>query len=152
MAQQMPPDTYFTLPYMLTKSMHRDVYPAIDPKNPALSAEGKVIIVTGAGGGLGAAIGRAWATAGAHGVVLVGRKDDSLQITAEQISKISSSVAVLTQAADIANESSVKALFAAVKAKFGKAHVLVNAAATVGGGPIGDAPLGSWWQDFVSKF
>lgn len=44
----------FTTPFQLTKSMHRDVYPAVDPANPALSAKDKVIIITGAGGGLGA--------------------------------------------------------------------------------------------------
>lgn len=44
----------FTTPFQLTKSMHRDVYPAVDPSNPTLSADGKVIIITGAGGGLGA--------------------------------------------------------------------------------------------------
>ena len=44
----------FTTPFQLTKSMHRDVYPAIDPGNPALSAKNKVVIITGAGGGLGA--------------------------------------------------------------------------------------------------
>lgn len=43
-----------TAPFMLTKTMHRDVYPAIDPvQNPAVRAEGKVAIVTGATGGLG---------------------------------------------------------------------------------------------------
>lgn len=44
----------FTTPFQLTKSMHRDLYPAIDPTNPALSAKGKIAIITGAGGGLGA--------------------------------------------------------------------------------------------------
>ena len=43
----------FTSPYQLTKSMHRDVYPAIEPGNPALSVEGKIVMITGAGGGLG---------------------------------------------------------------------------------------------------
>lgn len=39
---------------MLTKSMHRDVYPAIDPtRNPDVRAEGKVAIISGASGGLG---------------------------------------------------------------------------------------------------
>ena len=44
----------FTSPYQLTKSMRRDLYPAVEPTSPALSAQGKVIIITGAGGGLGA--------------------------------------------------------------------------------------------------
>ena len=43
----------FTSPFQLTKAMHRDVYPAVEPTNATLSAKGKVIIITGAGGGLG---------------------------------------------------------------------------------------------------
>ena len=40
----------FTSPFQLTKSMHRNLYPTLDPKNPDLSASGKVVIITGAGG------------------------------------------------------------------------------------------------------
>ena len=54
MADQTLDVNMFTSPFQLTKTMHRDVYPAIEPTNPALSAKGKVIIITGAGGGLGA--------------------------------------------------------------------------------------------------
>lgn len=43
----------YTKPFQLTKSMTRNVYPAIDPKNPENQAAGKVVIITGAGGGLG---------------------------------------------------------------------------------------------------
>ena len=43
----------FTRPYQLTKSMHRDVYPTIDPSNLDLSASGKVVVITGAGGTIG---------------------------------------------------------------------------------------------------
>lgn len=43
----------FTTPFQLTKSMHRDVYAAVDPKSPDLAVSGKVVLVTGAGGGLG---------------------------------------------------------------------------------------------------
>ena len=53
-ARQILDVNMFTSPYQLTKSMPRDVYPAIAPTNPALSAKGKVVIITGAGGGLGA--------------------------------------------------------------------------------------------------
>ena len=54
MAEQNFDANMFTSPFQLTKSMHRDLYPAIEPTNPGLSAKGKVIIITGAGGGLGA--------------------------------------------------------------------------------------------------
>ena len=49
----MADSSAYTKPFQLTKSMTRDVYPAIDPKNPKNKASGKVIIITGAGGGIG---------------------------------------------------------------------------------------------------
>lgn len=48
----MDPHAY-TAPFQLTKTLRRDVYPAIDPKNPELSAAGKTVLITGATGGLG---------------------------------------------------------------------------------------------------
>lgn len=36
-----------------TPTMHRKVYPAIDPKNPQNSAAGKNVLVTGATRGIG---------------------------------------------------------------------------------------------------
>ena len=98
------------------------------------------------------AIAKAWAQAGAAGIVLVGRKAETLNLTAENISKVSKSIPVIAEPTDITNETSVKSLFDKVKAKFGKAHVLVNSAGTMGGGMVGDVPLPSWWMDFVSRF
>lgn len=43
----------YTTPFQFTKSLRRDVYPAIDPQNPDLNAAGKVVLITGAGGGIG---------------------------------------------------------------------------------------------------
>ena len=42
-----------TAVFQLTKAMHRDVYPAIDPKTLAPLAADKVILITGSGGGIG---------------------------------------------------------------------------------------------------
>ena len=53
MADQTPDPDSFTAPTMLTKSMRRDVYPAVDPTNPELSAKGKVVAITGVTGGIG---------------------------------------------------------------------------------------------------
>jgi NADPH:quinone reductase-like Zn-dependent oxidoreductase len=52
MAAAPNPDM-LTAPFQLTKAMHRDVYPAIDPRKLAPLASGKTILITGAGGGLG---------------------------------------------------------------------------------------------------
>lgn len=52
-ASEVAADAY-TAPFMLTSTMHRDVYPAVDPAtNKAVQATDKVIIITGAAGGLG---------------------------------------------------------------------------------------------------
>jgi hypothetical protein len=54
MSEQVDPNMY-TWPFQLTKTLHRDPYDDILPTNPANSQEGKIIIVTGAYGGLGSA-------------------------------------------------------------------------------------------------
>jgi hypothetical protein len=53
MAQSFAPADAMTAPFQLTASMHRDVYPAVEWIRPNLSAKGKVVLVVGAGGGLG---------------------------------------------------------------------------------------------------
>jgi hypothetical protein len=53
MTQQVDPDQ-FTTPFMPTPTKRRDPYPAIDPSKPSNSQKGKIIIITGASGGLGA--------------------------------------------------------------------------------------------------
>ena len=98
------------------------------------------------------AVAKAWAQAGAAGIVLVGRTLETLQITVENISKVSESIPIIVEPTDVSDESRVKSLFTKVKAKFGRAHILVNAAGSMGGGPVGDVPLASWWTDFVSIF
>jgi hypothetical protein len=50
-----PDPNMFTTPFQLTKSLHRHVYPAVEPASPSLRVDGKgkVVLVTGAAGGLG---------------------------------------------------------------------------------------------------
>ena len=48
----MDPNAY-TTPFQLTKGLHRDLYPAVDPMNPELKATGKTVLITGATGGIG---------------------------------------------------------------------------------------------------
>lgn len=53
MAQGPIDPDQFTAPFQLTKDMHRDVYPTVDPQSEDLKVTGKVVVITGAGGGLG---------------------------------------------------------------------------------------------------
>ena len=43
----------FTAPFQLTKTLHRDLYPTIDPSSPDLKAINKTVLINGASGGLG---------------------------------------------------------------------------------------------------
>jgi len=81
--------------------------------------------------------------------VLVGRNSENLGITADKVAAVSKSIEVLVQPTDVSDELGVRKLFEKVKAKFDQAHILINAAGAMGSGMMGDAPLASWWRDFV---
>jgi hypothetical protein len=53
MAQQLPDPDMYTKPFAFTPTSHRDVYPAIDSKNPDISAKGKSVLITGGSRGIG---------------------------------------------------------------------------------------------------
>ncbi|TIA09542.1 NAD(P)-binding protein [Aureobasidium pullulans] len=129
----------YTTPFQFTKSLRRDVYPAIDPQNPDLNAAGKVVLITGAGGGIGGETARAWAIAGAEGIILE---------PAEAIFSINKDVKLLIVTADLTSEADVEELFSQAKTTFGKVDVVVNTAGTMTGGPIGDMTPQQWWTDF----
>ena len=44
----------YTIPFQLTKTIRRDPYDAISPDKKELSANGKIIVITGGGSGIGA--------------------------------------------------------------------------------------------------
>lgn len=90
-------------------------YPAISPLNPANSAADKTVFITGGGTGIGYAIARAFALAGASTLVLTGRRLDVLQASAERLRAEISSADILTHSLDIGNEESVEKVFAAVR-------------------------------------
>jgi len=50
------PTNHFTKAQQFVPTIHRDVYSAVDPTQPSLSQQGKVVIITGASQGLGARV------------------------------------------------------------------------------------------------
>ncbi len=89
--------------------------------------DGKVALITGASRGIGEAIAVTLADYGAH-CILVSRKEDALKGVAEKIASRGGKADVM--ACHVGNLDQIEGLFAKVRDKFGKLHILVNNAAT----------------------
>ncbi|MDF1737274.1 MAG: SDR family NAD(P)-dependent oxidoreductase [Minwuia sp.] len=102
----------------------------------------RVAIVTGAGSGIGRAVALSLLGDG-YKVALAGRRADALQETADLSKAAADDVA--TVQCDVGDPGSVKALFDATSARFGRLDVLFNNA---GSGtppmPLEDIPVESW--------
>ena len=99
---------------------------------------GRVALVTGGGRGIGRAISKALAAAGAH-VVVTARTQGQIDAVAKEI--VDAGGAAAAMAMDLADESSVRRVFAAVRERFGRLDVLVNNAGIGLYGPVKDVPL-----------
>lgn len=86
-------------------------------------------------------------TAGAKGVVLVGRNSGKLTSVAKELDADSR---VLSISANSIIQDEVDAIFTQAREHFGRVDFLVNAAGTMGVGPIGTISSSDWWQNFVS--
>jgi NAD(P)-dependent dehydrogenase (short-subunit alcohol dehydrogenase family) len=110
---------------------------------PSFSMAGKVAIVTGASRGIGEAIARELARAGAQ-VVVASRKIDGVTAVAESIGEAAHPVAAHT-----GKEADCKRLVDEAIARFGKIDVLVNNAATNPYfGPMLGIDEGAWDKTF----
>jgi NAD(P)-dependent dehydrogenase (short-subunit alcohol dehydrogenase family) len=99
--------------------------------------DGKVCVVTGSTQGLGAAIARRLAEAGAAGLVTLGRNAANGAAIAEAITR-DTGVKVRFVKADLASVEDCRAVIAAADDAFGRVDVLVNAGALTDRGTILD--------------
>lgn len=102
--------------------------------------DGKIAVITGGTQGLGAAIARLFASAGAAGIVIVGRGLAKGRAVATQISK-DTGVPVEMVAADLGKVADVHKIIAQTDAVFGRVDILVNAAGLTDRGTILDSSL-----------
>ncbi|MGP2444026.1 SDR family NAD(P)-dependent oxidoreductase [Pantoea ananatis] len=100
---------------------------------------GKIVVVTGAGSGIGEASAKRFAQEGAS-VVLVGRNQDKLQKVLAQLPGDGHMAA----ACDVAEADQVKALAAHVEEKYGRMDVLVNNAGIIVQGRIHEIKPADW--------
>jgi len=104
---------------------------------------GKVVLVTGAGSGIGRAVALAFLAAG-DSVVLAGRRREALE---ETCSLAGCGANFLAWPADVTDPASVAALFDAAVKTFGRLDVLFNNAGRGSApAPFEDIPLETWNQ------
>jgi len=101
----------------------------------------KVVIITGAGQGLGAAYAKDFAAEGAS-VVLVGRTESKLLKVAHEIEETGGDTLVCT--ADISLEGDVKVMMEKIIEKYGTVDILVNNAAAHKSVPIAETTKEDW--------
>jgi NAD(P)-dependent dehydrogenase (short-subunit alcohol dehydrogenase family) len=89
--------------------------------------DGKIAVVTGGTQGLGAAIARTFAKAGAAGIVIMGRGLEKGQAVAASITG-ETGVPVLMIAADLGNIDEVRKIIPETVSRFGRVDILVNSA------------------------
>lgn len=108
------------------------------------SLESQIVVITGAGRGIGAAIAHRLAVRGAT-TVLCGRTRSQLESTAHAISKTGGKADIIE--CDVTSLASVEQLVRRVEDRFGRVDVLVNNAGIGGfGGPLHQLPPEQWEQ------
>jgi NAD(P)-dependent dehydrogenase (short-subunit alcohol dehydrogenase family) len=107
-----------------------------------MSSDGKIAIVTGAGSGIGKAVALTLLRDG-FAVALAGRRKDALDKAVSEAGPAASRA--LAVPADVSDPASVRALFAATKARFGRLDLLFNNAGTSAPGiPLEELTVEQW--------
>jgi len=102
--------------------------------------DGKIVIVTGASSGIGAAIVRLMAAEGAA-VVMAARRTDRMETLAVKLG-----AKALPVRTDVRKEEDIIALFDAAENRFGTPHVLVNCAGIADHTPTEKLSLDRWQE------
>jgi NAD(P)-dependent dehydrogenase (short-subunit alcohol dehydrogenase family) len=100
-----------------TKAFHRFPYDAISPSLPSLSQRGRTVLVTGATGGIGFAIARAFIDASAERVIITGRRDSSVNAAVTQLLEHSGACYIAGEVCDIADSLNAEALWSRLSKK-----------------------------------
>ncbi|UPX16627.1 uncharacterized protein EKO05_0007017 [Ascochyta rabiei] len=144
-APPLPPDSGYDFVGMA--NLHNDIYPAIDAtSNPTLKQSGKVVLITGAGRGIGRAIALQYAHASASTIILCARTSSELDEVSSAIQKTNSSVRVRKEVLSVTDGPAIKKLAASVCDQEGRLDVLVNnAGMSCSWAPLADTDLEAYW-------
>ncbi|ROW15080.1 hypothetical protein VPNG_03417 [Cytospora leucostoma] len=117
----------------ITKSVHRSSYPAIDPTRPELSQDGRTVLITGGGTGIGFAIASSFVQAGAKAVIIAGRRENVLTDAKKQLDKeaqkASKATKIIAHVLDVTDKPAVIAFWSGLKEDGIEVDVLILNAA-----------------------
>jgi NAD(P)-dependent dehydrogenase (short-subunit alcohol dehydrogenase family) len=118
MAPPRPPQPSYT------RVTHNATYPAINPCLPGLSSAGKIVVITGASGGIGRATAASFAASQPKALILLGRRADELAKTAEQARAAGAAdLIVETHAVDLLDSARLRDVLSATVRSHGGAPV-----------------------------
>ncbi|KAK5625683.1 hypothetical protein RRF57_001399 [Xylaria bambusicola] len=111
-----------------TKVTHSATYAAINPSQPNLSTAGKVVVITGASGGIGRGTSSSFAASGPRALILLGRRPDALNETAQSVRGAFPDLIVQTRQVDLCDTPGLRDVFNKVASEFGGIDILVHCA------------------------
>ncbi|KAH8901152.1 NAD(P)-binding protein [Thozetella sp. PMI_491] len=136
----------------LTKAWHSQPYASISPHRPELTAKNKVVVVTGGGSGIGAAIAMAFAAAGSTKIAILGRTEKKLFGTKDAIQTAFPGTTVLTLSADVTSENQISEAVNNIAAEFGKIDVFIyNSGYMATSTSVLAADMQDWWTSFQTN-
>lgn len=127
MASKQPQPSY-------TKVVHKATYPAINPRLPTLSTAGKVVVITGASGGIGRVTAASFASSKPKALILLGRRADELATTADLARSADGAdpdLIIETHAVDLLDSATLRSVLNSVVSTLGTVDVLVHAAGSL---------------------
>ncbi|KAI4228730.1 MAG: hypothetical protein L6R36_001420 [Xanthoria steineri] len=133
-----------------TTTVHKKSYPAISPDNDALSAKGKIVLVTGGSQGIGLAICTAFAEAGASNLIIVSRRATPFDEAMVVLEKTYPATTVTVLRASITDPKATGEIFNTIRTSMDlEPDILVLCAASkCTQGPILTIPEAEIQQDF----
>ncbi|KAI1311997.1 cellulase signal transduction associated dehydrogenase [Xylaria venustula] len=111
-----------------TKVTHSTTYSGIDPRQPSLSTAGKVVVITGASGGIGRGASSSFATSGPRALILLGRRSDALDETAASVRAEFKDLVIQTHQVDLCDAPGLRSVMGNVATEFGGIDILVHCA------------------------
>ncbi|MCJ1412464.1 hypothetical protein MMC19_006558 [Ptychographa xylographoides] len=114
--------------HSFVKDIHAKPYPAIAPDQPHLAQTGKTVVISGGSQGIGYAIAKAFATAGATHIVITARSEGPLAEAKKTLEAAFPHTKVYPYASNITDLARTASIFAEIRARVGEPDILVTCA------------------------